>query len=384
MQRVYLDANATTPLATEVFEAMRPYWLNDFGNPSSIHMPGQRARTALEQARETLAEFLNCREAELVFTSGGTEADNTALCGMLHPGEHLVTSAIEHSAILNTAERLEKLGVEVTRVQPQADGSVRVEDIAAALRPNTRLISLMLANNETGVVQPVAEVGRLAAEREIYFHVDAVQGFGKMAIDVRELGCHLLSASAHKIYGPKGAGLLYIRRGTPLEPLITGGSHENRRRAGTENVPAIVGFGKAVELAQTGLDDGTWQRVAQLRNRLEAGLLAIDGTGLNAAGLRVSNTSNIWFDQLEGEALVIALDLKGIAVSGGSACHSGATQPSHVLMSMGLSKTRARQSLRLSLLRTATEADVDYALSVIPEAVERLRAIAPAAAGTAG
>jgi cysteine desulfurase len=287
------------------------------------------------------------------------------------------------------------------------------------------LISVMLANNETGVLQPVEEIGKIAAAAGAFFHIDAVQGAGKVPLDVRRFGCHLLNISAHKMYGPKGVGAIFVRRGTPLESLIVGGSHERRRRAGTENVPGIVGLAKAAELAMHSLEDGTMDRLARLRDRLEAGILALPGTGVNGAHSsgchpervqrvegpassfssnhsgapgpshlgrwestnfvpRVANTTNIWFDNLEGEALVIALDLKGVAVSGGSACHSGATEPSHVLMAMGVDKTRARASLRFSLLKTATAADVEYALQVVPEAVEHLRMISPVAAGTAG
>jgi cysteine desulfurase len=404
-----MDANATTPLLPEVVEAMRPYWTERFGNASSIHLDGQQAHSAVDRARATLAEFLNCHDAEVVFNSGGTEGDNTALFGLLRPGDHLVTSSIEHSAILAAAARLEKFGVAITYVAPDASGLIDPASVERALRPETRLISVMLANNETGVLQPVEEIGKIAKAAGAYFHIDAVQGAGKVPIDVRRIGCDLLSISAHKMHGPKGVGALFVRRGTPLEPIIVGGSHERRRRAGTENVPGIIGFSKAAELAMHLLEDGTIPRLAALRNRLEAGILQLHGTGVNGACSndchperaqrvegpavsfrttnpvpRVANTTNIWFDHLEGEALVIALDLKGIAVSGGSACHSGATEPSHVLLAMGLDKSRARASLRFSLLKTATDADVDYALKVIPEAVAHLRAISPVAAGTAG
>jgi cysteine desulfurase len=390
MPRVYMDANATTPLLPEVVEAMRPYWMEHFGNASSIHLDGQRARTAVDLARETMAQFFNCHAAEVVFNSGGTEGDNTALFGLLRPGDHFVASSIEHSAILAAAERMTRHGVETTLVAPQPSGLVDPADIARAIRPTTRLISIMLANNETGVLQPVEEIAEMARAAGAFFHIDAVQGAGKIPLDVRRFGCHLLSISAHKMHGPKGVGALFVRRGTPLEPLLLGGSHERRRRAGTENVPGIVGLAKAAELAMHSLEDGTFGRLAALRDRLEAGILALPGTGVNGAWdgniavPRVANTTNIWFDQLEGEALVIALDLKGVSVSGGSACHSGATEPSHVLMAMGLDKTRARASLRFSLLKTATEADVDYVLKVVPEAVEHLRALSPVAAGTAG
>jgi cysteine desulfurase len=386
--RIYMDANATTPLLPEVVDAMRPFWLEHFGNASSIHIHGQKARTAVDHARETLAEFFNCHDAEVVFNSGGTEGDNTALFGILHPGDHFITTAIEHSAILEAARRLAHRGIETTFVAPQSSGLIEPTDILRAIRPETRLISVMLANNETGVLQPVEEIGKIAAETGVFFHIDAVQGAGKVKVDVRRIGCHLLSISAHKMHGPKGVGAMFVRRGTPLESLLVGGSHERRRRAGTENVAGIVGLARAAELAMHSLADGTIERLSSLRDRLETAVLRIPGTGLNGAGAdgkpvaRAANTSNIWFDQLEGEALVIALDLKGVAVSGGSACHSGATEPSHVLLAMGLDKARARASLRFSLLKTATDADVDHVVRVVPEAVEHLRAIAPVASGT--
>ncbi|MFP5275525.1 MAG: cysteine desulfurase family protein [Acidobacteriota bacterium] len=379
MRRVYMDANATTPLLPEVLEAMRPYWIEHFGNASSIHFQGQQARTAVNRAREILAEFFNCREAEVVFNSGGTEGDNTAIFGVLRPGDHFITTAIEHSAVLRAAERVAERGVEVTYIAPQPDSLIDPAAIRAALKPNTRLISVMLANNETGVLQPVEEIGRIAAEAGAFFHIDAVQGAGKVPFDVDRFGCHLLSISAHKLYGPKGVGALYIRRGTPIDPMMVGGVHERRRRAGTENVPGIVGLGKATEVAMQSMNDGDVERVSALRDRLEAGVLRIPGTGVNGAGApRTANTTNIRFDQVEGEALIIALDLKGVAVSGGSACHSGSTEPSKVLMAMGLDKHAALASLRFSLLRTASEEDVDYVLGVVPEAVERLRTLAPA------
>ncbi|MFY9855649.1 MAG: cysteine desulfurase family protein [Terracidiphilus sp.] len=427
MKRVYMDANATTPLLPEVMEAMGPYWMEHFGNASSIHLDGQQAHTAVDRARSVMAEFFNCHDAEVVFNSGGTEGDNTAIFGLLHPGDHFITTSIEHSAILQAANRMAQHGVETTFVAPQHSGLIDPSDILRALRPETRLISMMLANNETGVLQPVEEVGKIAADTGVFFHIDAVQGAGKVKFDVRRFGCHLCSISAHKMHGPKGVGAMFVRRGTPIEALLVGGSHERRQRAGTENVPGIVGLAKAAELAMHSLEDGTISRLASLRDRLEAGILELPGTGVNGAHFidgqperapgapgashlgtwestnpsggpdpdfrtlestnsvpRTANTTNIWFDNLEGEALVIALDLKGVAVSGGSACHSGATEPSHVLMAMGLDKTRARSSLRFSLLKTATEADVDYVLKVVPEAVEHLRAISPVATGTLG
>jgi cysteine desulfurase len=385
MRRVYCDANATTPLYPEVMEAMRPYWMENFGNASSIHLEGQRARKAVDAARETLARFFHCREAEVVFNCGGTEGDNTAIASLVRAGDHLITTSIEHSAVLRAAEKAANHGAAVTFVAPLANGLIDPQAIRRALRPETRLISVMLANNETGVLQPVEEIGRIAAEAGAYFHIDAVQGAGKVKFDVRQLGCHLCSISAHKMHGPKGVGAMYVRRGTPVEPLMVGGSHERRQRAGTENVAGIVGLGKATELAMTSLEDGTIVRITVLRDRLEAGILQIAGTSVNGADApRAANTTNIRFEQLEGEALVIALDLKGVAVSGGSACHSGSTEPSHVLMAMGLDKHAARSSLRFSLLKTATDADVDHVLSVVPQAVEHLRALAPETAGTLG
>jgi cysteine desulfurase len=385
-----MDANATTPLLPEIVEAMRPYWIERFGNASSIHLDGQQAHSAVDRARETMAEFLNCHTAEVVFNSGGTEGDNTALFGLLRPGDHFVTTSIEHSAILEAAGRLALLGIETTFVAPRPSGLIDPAEILRAIRPHTRLISVMLANNETGVVQPIEEIGKITRTGGAFFHIDAVQGAGKIQLDMRRFGCHLCSISAHKMHGPKGIGALFVRRGTPFLPQIVGGSHERRRRAGTENVPGIVGLARAADLAMLSLEDGSIPRLAALRDRLEAGILRIPGTGVNGAWdagrpvPRVANTTNIWFDQLEGEALVIALDLKGVAVSGGSACHSGATEPSHVLLAMGLDKNRARASLRFSLLKSVTEADVDSVLQVLPEAVERLRAISPVAAGTAG
>jgi len=380
MTRIYMDANATTPLLPEVFEAMRPYWMENFANASSIHWDGQQARSAVDHARETLAAFFRCREAEVVFNAGGTEGDNTAILGLLRPGDHFITTLIEHSAVLRAADRATERGIEVSFVAPEPNGLIAPEAIRAALRPNTRLISVMLANNETGVLQPVEEIGRIAAEAGAYFHIDAVQAAGKVPFNVEAFGCHLLSISAHKIYGPKGVGALYVRRGTPLEALMVGGSHERRRRAGTENVPGIVGLGKAAEIAMCSLSDGSLDHLAALRDRLEAGALAIDGTRVHGRQApRTVNTTNIGFDRVEGEALVIALDLKGIAVSGGSACSSGSTRPSHVLMAMGLDDAEARASLRFSLLKTATEADVDRVLAVLPEAVAHLRELSAVA-----
>jgi cysteine desulfurase len=392
MRRIYLDANATTPLLPEVLEAMRPYWTESFGNASSIHQQGQQARAAVDRARESVAGLLNCRAAEIVFTSGGTESDNLALFGgmggTLIAGDHLVTSCIEHHAVLHAAEALAERGVDVTFLPCTAEGVVEPAALAAALRPNTRLVSVMLANNETGVIQPVRGLADLAHAAGALFHTDAVQAAGKLPLDVKALGCDLLSISGHKMYAPQGTGALFVRRNVRLQPLFFGGRHERGRRPGTENVAGIVGLGKAAELARTWLAGGvvggegkpeTPQALAALRDRLEQGILAqIEQSGVNGGGAaRVGNTSNIYFDHVEAEAMVIALDLKGLAISGGSACQSGATEPSHVLTAMGLSPARARASVRLSLNRLTTEAEIDCVLSLIPAAVARLRELSP-------
>jgi cysteine desulfurase len=380
MKRVYMDANATTPLAPEVFEAMRPWLTGQFGNASSIHYHGQQARAAVERAREQVARLVGCRPAEIVFTSGGTEADNLALSGLLRAGDHLITTPVEHHAVLHTAERLARRGIEVTYLPVDADGRVDPAEVRRALRAETAMISVMMANNEIGTVEPVAEIGAIAREADVYFHTDAVQAAGKLAIDVSAIGCDLLTLSGHKFHGPQGVGALYVRRGTHPEPIIAGGPQERQLRAGTENLPGIVGLGRAAELAAAYLAGGGPERLAALRDRLESGLLErVREAGVHGRGVaRVPNTSCLWFEHVEGEALVIALDLKGLAVSGGSACTSGAMDPSHVLSAMGVSPERARTSLRFSLDTTATGEDVDFALEVVPEAVARLRELSPA------
>lgn len=379
MKRVYMDANATTPLLPEVLDTMRPYFIEHFGNASSIHQTGQQARAAVEHARASVASLLNCRPAEIVFTSGGTESDNLSLFGLVQPGDHLITSSIEHHAILHAAEKLRDRGADVTFLPVSSEGVIDPQDVRRAIQPNTKLISIMMANNETGAIQPVSEIGRIAAEADVYFHTDAVQAAGKLPIDVQLVRCDLLSISGHKMHAPQGTGILYVRRGTKLEPLFFGGSHERQRRAGTENLPGIVGLGKASELARAALTDGTMETIAALRDRLEQGILAqVDETGVNSGNAaRVANTTNIYFDHLEGEALVIALDLKGLAVSGGSACASGATEPSHVLTAMGLTAARARASLRFSLTKQTTADDIDFALGIVPAAASRLRDLSP-------
>jgi cysteine desulfurase len=386
MRRIYMDANATTPLVPEVLDAMRPWLLENFGNASSIHQHGQRARAAVERARESVARLINCRESEVVFTSGGTESDNIALFGLAKAGDHVITTSIEHHAVLHTAGHLCGRGIEVTFLPVSHKGRLDPDQVRKALRPNTTLISVMMANNETGVIQPVEEIGRIAQEADVWFHTDAVQAAGKIDIDVKAIGCDLLSISGHKVHAPQGTGVLYVRRGTHIEPLFFGGSHERQRRAGTENVPGIVGLGRAAELALDALRNGTVNRVAAMRDRLEREILAnVEDSAVNGAGSpRVPNTTNLQFDNLEGEALVIALDLKGLAVSGGSACMSGAAEPSHVLTAMGLVTNRARASLRFSLTKLNTDEEIDAALELVPAAVSRLRELAPINAGTLG
>ncbi len=379
MRRAYLDNNATTPVLPAVLEAMLPYYEEQFGNASSIHHHGQQTRAAVEQARESVALLLGCRAPEVVFTSGGTEADNLALFGLARPGDHIVTSAIEHHAVLNTCKRLEAMGCAVTYLPVDGQARVNPDDLKRALRPNTRLISVMMANNETGALQPVEEIGRMVAEADVYFHTDAVQAAGKAPIDVNAIACDLLSISGHKLHAPQGVGALYVRKGTILQPMLYGGRHERARRAGTENVAGIVGLGKAAELARAGFSNGEVERLRGLRDRLEQTVLSqIEAAGVNSREApRVPNTSNIRFDYIEGEALVIALDLKGVAVSTGAACSSGAIEPSHVLTAMGLSPDQARASLRFSLGKQNTEGDVDLLLSILPETVARLRELSP-------
>jgi cysteine desulfurase len=379
MRRVYLDNNATTPVLPEVLDAMRPYYAEHFGNASSIHHHGQETRGAVERARESVATLLGCRPAEVVFTSGGTEADNLAIFGLVQSGDHVITSTIEHHAVLNSCKHLHEKGVEVTFLPVDGRGLVDPDDLRRALRPNTKLVTIMFANNETGVIQPVEEFGKICAEADVYFHTDAVQAASKIPIRVKEIGCDLLSISGHKFNAPQGVGALYVRKGTTLDPLFFGGSHERSRRAGTENVPGIVGLGKAAELAVKALANGEDTEMASLRDRLERAILgSVESAGVNGAGApRVPNTTNIYFDYIEGEALVIALDLKGLAVSTGAACSSGAIEPSHVLTAMGLLPDRARASIRFSLGKQNTSGDVDFATQLLPASVERLRELSP-------
>ena len=387
MQRIYLDANATTPVLPEVLDAMRPYWLEAFGNPSSAHHSGQRARSAVEKARSAVAELLHCAPKEIVFTSGGTESDNLALSGVLQPyldrrePAHLITTQIEHHAVLYAAESLERRGIEVTYLAPTTEGIVDPAAFEAALRPHTRLVSVMLANNETGAIQPIGKLARIAKNHnsDILFHTDAVQAAAKLPIDLSGefKNVDLLSLTGHKMYAPQGTGVLFVRSGVTLAPLFLGGPHERQRRAGTENVPGIVALGRAAELALHWQLEGPATMI-NLRNRLETGLLnAIPNAhGNGSTTHRAPNTTNLRFDGIDAESLLIALDMQGIAASYGAACQSGATEPSHVLQAMGLSPAEARSSLRLSLSRLTTSDEIERALEIIPAVVERLRTLA--------
>ena len=379
MERVYLDHNATTPLDPRVLAAMLPILSEGFGNPSSLHWFGQRARAAVEEARAQAASLIGAAPAEVVFTASGTEADNLALRGVAarahEPRRKLVVTAIEHHAVLNTVRALAEEGFRVETVRVDAQGRVDLDDLRARVDDRTALLSIMLANNETGVVQPVAEAARFARERGALVHCDAVQAAGKVEVDVRALDVDLLTLSAHKIYGPKGVGLLYVRRGTPMQPLVRGGAQERNRRAGTENVAGIVGFGAAALLARESLEaDGA--RLRALRDRFEAELLSIPGAARNGAEPRVPNTTNVSFAGTEAEGLLMALDLVGVAVSTGAACAAGGIEPSHVLRAMGLPPERVQASLRFSLGRSTTEAQLTRAAQGVRTAVERQRATA--------
>jgi cysteine desulfurase len=376
-QRIYLDNSATTQVDALVLEAMLPCFRENFGNASSVHLFGQEARAIVEDSRRSIADFLGADAREIVFTSGGTESDNAALWGIFRsryrPGNHIITTRIEHPAILATCKAMEDAGAEVTYVPVDSSGRVDPEAIQSAIRESTLLISVMHANNETGVIQPIAEISRIAKQSDICLHTDAVQSFGKINVDVRELDVDLLSISAHKIHGPKGVGALYIRKGTKIVPFMTGGSHERKRRAGTENVPAIAGFGKAARLAGERLEE-MQARVSGLRDRLENRIMAkISGVSVNGRNPRLPNISNLSFKGLEGEAAVIALDLEGIAASTGSACSSGSLDPSHVLIAMGLRPDVVQGSLRFSLCYHNTDEEIDRTIPVLEAVVHRLR-----------
>ena len=386
-RRVYLDNSATTPVDKEVFEAMLPFLTEKFGNASSIHFFGQEARAAVDKARHQVAGLINARPAEIVFTSGGTESNNLAVRGLLEAndkyGKHIITSEIEHSAVKEVCLDLEKRGYEVTYLPVYEDGIVRLEDLKAAMREDTILITIMTANNEIGTIQPVEEIGRMVRElresgKKIWFHTDAVQAIGKIPVDAEEIGCDLLSISAHKIYAPKGVGALYVRRGVRLHKQNIGGHQERERRGGTENVPYIAAFGMACELAKQNLDQEA-TRLAQLRNKFEneIGEKISDLVFNGNRERRLPNISNISFRFIEGEGLLINLDMQGIAVSTGSACSSGSLEPSPVIRSLGRDDELARGALRFSFGKENTAEDVEYLLEVLPKAVENLRKLSP-------
>jgi cysteine desulfurase len=375
-RRVYLDHNATTPVDPAVLDAMLPFLRDEYGNPSSLHRLGQRARAAVEEARALVAALVGAEPAEIVFTASGSESDNMALRGATAtaraPRAGVVASAIEHHAVLNTAKAMRDEGRPVALARVGEGGALDLDDLAARVDGGTALVSVMLANNETGVVQPVAEAARVARAWGALVHCDAVQGAGKLPVDVRALDVDLLTLSAHKIYGPKGAGCLYVRRGTPMAPLVRGGAQERNRRAGTENVAGLVGFGVAAALARARLETEA-PRVAALRDRLEAALLAVPGARRNGEGPRAPNTTNVSFEGVDAEALLIALDLEGVAASTGAACAAGGIEPSHVLQAMGLAPERVQSSVRFSLGRGTTEADIDHAADVVAAVVRRMR-----------
>ena len=380
VQRIYLDHNATTPVAPLVIDRMTAVLREDFGNPSSVHHFGQRAKAAMDEARSQIATLVGAEPAEIVFTSGGTESDNLAIRGAADVLEasgrkHLITTTIEHEAVLNTVKALARRGWTTTLLPVDQTGRVDPEALRSAITDDTAIVSIMHANNEIGTIQPVAALAAIAREHGVLVHTDAVQSAGKIPLNVKTLGVDLLSISGHKIYGPKGVGALWIRRGVRLAAVMTGGKHERNRRAGTENVAGIVGFGVAAGLAIPTLTaDGN--RLAALRDRLEQRVLReVPGTAVNGSGPRVPNTTNISFDRVEAESLLIALDLEGVAVSTGSACSSGTLEPSHVLKAMGLATHRTQNSIRFSLGASNTETDIDHVVQILPRVVEKLRSL---------
>ena len=387
-KQIYLDYAATTPVDKEVLKAMTPYLKKDFGNPSSLHRFGQKTRSAIDEVRRKVAKFLNCSESEIIFTGSATEANNLAIFGVVRALKkkeikpHIITTKIEHHAVLHPFEELEKEGVEVSFIAPNKEGIVEIDDIQKAIKENTVFISIMYANNEIGTIQPIQKIGKLIArlnknrKYKIYFHTDAVQAVNYLDCNVKELGVDFLTLSAHKIYGPKGVGALFVKQGTPIEPIIYGGGHEFGLRSGTENVAGIVGLGKAIELVEKHKND--IKRIKKLQDKIIEEVLKIPNTRLNGSReKRLPNNVNISISGVEGESLVIALDQYGIAVSTGSACSSKELKPSHVLLAIGLSPKEAHGSLRITLGRFTTEEEVDYFLKILPKVVKRLREISP-------
>jgi len=386
LNRIYFDHNATTPVLDEVFEAMVPFLKEQWGNPSSIHWAGRGTRKAVEDARERVAALLNCAPLELIFTSSGTEGDNHAIKGLAYAqknkGNHIITTKVEHPAVLSTCKHLQKEGFEVTYLDVDKDGLIDLEELTKAITPKTILISVMFANNETGVIFPIKEIGRIAKEKGVAFHTDAVQAAGKIKIDVQDLNVDLMTISGHKLYAPKGVGALFIKRGTRLVPLIHGGHQERNRRGGTENVAGIVAMGKAAEIAMRDMDKEV-EHLQVLKERLEKGMAdKVPHIKVNGhADKRLPNTSNISFEFVEGESLLLNLDMKGIAASSGSACTSGSLEPSHVLVSMGLTHELSHGSVRFSLGKSNTVEEIDYLLEIMPPIVERMRSMSPLYAG---
>jgi len=378
--QVYMDHSATTPVDHAVVEAMLPYFSEKFGNPSSLYTIGRQARRAIEESRQKVADLIGAKKEEIIFTGSGTESDNLAIKGIAYKnrkkGDHIITSSIEHHAVLHTCKYLENQGFKVTYMPIDKDGFVNPKDVEKAITPQTILITIMHANNEIGTIQPIEEIGKIAKEKNVPLHTDAVQTTGKIPVNVDALDVSLLSISAHKIYGPKGVGALYLRKGTFVEPQLHGGGHERNLRSSTENVPGIVGFGKACELAKEHLPEEA--KLADLRNRLIKGLLEIKDSYLNGHPVkRLPNNANVRFSFIEGESMILNLDMKGVAASTGSACSSTSLEPSHVLMAIGLKPEEAHGSLRLTLGRGNTQEDVDYVVSVLPEIVNKLRMISP-------
>lgn len=382
MRRIYLDYAATTPTDPEVIKAMVPYFTDRFGNPSSIHSFGQEGKAAIEEVREKIASLLGAKPEEIIFTSGGTESNNFALKGAAyaneHKGDHIITSSIEHHAVIEPCKFLQKRGFKVTYLPVDKEGLVNPEDVKKTITDKTILISVMHANNEIGTIEPIAEIGRIAKEKETYFQTDAVQTFGHLPVNVDELNVDLLSVSAHKLYGPKGVGALYVRKGTRMVSFMHGGDQERRRRASTENVPAIVGFGKAVEIAK-GMMDEEAEKLTSLRDKLIKGIFErIEHVRLNGPPTkRLPNNVNVSIEFVEGESMLLNLDMEGIAASTGSACSSSSLEPSHVLLALGLSHELAHGSLRFTLGRMTREDDIDYVLEVLPKIVDKLRSMSP-------
>lgn len=382
MRNVYMDYAATTYVKPEVLEEMMPYFTEKYGNPSSFYGISRETKMAIDKARSRVAKALNCEQNEVYFTGGGSEADNWAIKGIAtanrKKGNHIITTKIEHHAVLNTCEYLEKQGFDVTYLNVDKEGFVDLEELKNAITDKTILVSIMFANNEIGTIQPVKEIGEICRERKVLFHTDAVQAIGNIAIDVKDMNIDLLSLAGHKIYGPKGIGALYVRKGIRIDNLIHGGGQERARRAGTENTPSVVGLGKAIELATENIEEHN-KHLIKLRDRLIEGLLKIPHTRLNGprGDKRLPGNSNITFEFIEGESILLSLDFEGVCGSSGSACTSGSLDPSHVLLAIGLPHELAHGSLRLTLGDDSTEEDVDYVLEVVPPIIERLRNMSP-------